>query len=257
MSALKQFRVAEVFGPTIQGEGRRAGLPAYFIRLAGCDFRCEWCDSPHAVLPEYVKHVTRYSEKEIIKMLKALEDGPQWVVLSGGNPALFDLTLLVAMLQFDCGYNVMVETQGSVWKDWLSQVDELCVSPKPPSAGVTWGDPKNVYEFMQTMEHYTPFSERHTYLKVVVFDDVDYSYARAIHKMLPQYEMFLSTGNADPYLPTVGNPNPPPGTIGLTQEIVLGKMAWLMEKTAVDKEMRDVRVLPQIHVLAWGNTRGR
>jgi hypothetical protein len=48
------YPVVEVFGPTIQGEGAMAGLPTYFVRLGGCDWRCAWCDSMHAVDPAQV-----------------------------------------------------------------------------------------------------------------------------------------------------------------------------------------------------------
>ena len=52
MSALP---VVEVFGPTIQGEGELAGVPTAFVRFGGCDYRCSWCDSLFAVLPEDVR----------------------------------------------------------------------------------------------------------------------------------------------------------------------------------------------------------
>ncbi|TIU92326.1 MAG: 7-carboxy-7-deazaguanine synthase QueE, partial [Mesorhizobium sp.] len=43
------IRVSEIFGPTIQGEGMLIGLPTVFVRTGGCDYRCSWCDSLHAV----------------------------------------------------------------------------------------------------------------------------------------------------------------------------------------------------------------
>jgi 7-carboxy-7-deazaguanine synthase len=50
----RTYPVVEVFGPTIQGEGALAGLPTLFVRFGGCDYRCSWCDSLLAVLPEQV-----------------------------------------------------------------------------------------------------------------------------------------------------------------------------------------------------------
>src|SRR5262249_776223 len=44
-----EIRVSEIFGPTIQGEGVLIGLPTVFVRSGGCDYRCSWCDSMHAV----------------------------------------------------------------------------------------------------------------------------------------------------------------------------------------------------------------
>jgi len=48
-SAPDEIRVSEIFGPTIQGEGALIGQPTVFVRTGGCDYRCSWCDSLHAV----------------------------------------------------------------------------------------------------------------------------------------------------------------------------------------------------------------
>src|SRR4051812_31526998 len=128
--------VVEIFGPTVQGEGPDAGIPAYFVRFGGCDFRCSWCDSMHAVEPKAVRtNAERLSATEITERVRTLEDGPSLVVLSGGNPALLGLRGLVNELHA-AGYEVAVETQGSIWRDWLGQVDRLVTSPKGPSSGM-------------------------------------------------------------------------------------------------------------------------
>ncbi len=44
-----EIRISEIFGPTIQGEGALIGQPTVFVRTGGCDYRCAWCDSLHAV----------------------------------------------------------------------------------------------------------------------------------------------------------------------------------------------------------------
>ena len=41
------MKVNEIFGPTIQGEGRSAGMPTMFVRLSGCNLACIWCDTPY------------------------------------------------------------------------------------------------------------------------------------------------------------------------------------------------------------------
>ncbi|CUH42006.1 7-carboxy-7-deazaguanine synthase [Ruegeria atlantica] len=43
------LRISEIFGPTVQGEGALIGQPTVLVRSGGCDFRCSWCDSLHAV----------------------------------------------------------------------------------------------------------------------------------------------------------------------------------------------------------------
>jgi 7-carboxy-7-deazaguanine synthase len=49
----ERIRISEIFGPTIQGEGPLIGRPTVFVRTGGCDYRCSWCDTLYAVLPEY------------------------------------------------------------------------------------------------------------------------------------------------------------------------------------------------------------
>lgn len=257
---VRKFRVAEIFGPTIQGEGRQIGIPAYFIRFGGCDYRCTWCDSPHAVLPHLVSQLPQMTPEEIVKALVALPQGPRWVVFSGGNPGLLDLDDLISRL-LAVGFRTMLETQGSVWRDWFYRIDDLCISPKPPSSKMIL-DTLTLARIVGKLAGH----ENKPYFKMPIFDDLDYEYAKNMHAMYPELEFFLSVGNDDPSLPTVGNPGPEildPETVfkgaslASTQEIVLRKMKWLMEKVAGDKEMKDVRVLPQMHVLAWGNQRGR
>lgn len=250
---MRHWRVAEVFGPTIQGEGRQAGLPCYFIRFGGCDLRCTWCDTPHAVLPEQVALLPKQNVEEILHRLHELQAGPNWVVISGGNPATLKLEELVDELH-RYGYQVMVETQGTVFNSWLRKVDELCISPKPPSSGniVT---PRQVEEFIQNFSH---MQRSQIYLKVVVFDQMDYEYASLIRHEWCDFDFFLSVGNADPSLPTVGNPTPAEKreAWATVQDLSI-KFRLLAEKVSKDPKMKDVRVMPQLHVIAWGNERGR
>ena len=131
----KKFPVAEIFGPTIQGEGIDQGVPCHFVRFGGCDFECEWCDTPHAVLAHMVRQARRLTTEEITREIESLHYGPKWIVISGGNPALHDLSELTKILQTS-GFKVAVETQGTKHKEWLNTVDRLCVSPKPPSSGM-------------------------------------------------------------------------------------------------------------------------
>lgn len=259
------FRVLEIFGPTVQGEGRLAGTSAYFIRFAGCDLRCEWCDSPAAVLPEiYTKEATRMTAQEIAEAITELPVGPKWVVLTGGNPGLLKLSQLVARLH-SLNYKVMVETQGTIWKDWFYLVDDLCISPKPPSSGnpVT---PEIFKAFLD--KRWTPNEGKFlnfyslAYLKVVVFDEEDYEYAVLMHQKFPKFEFFVSAGTMTPYLQTISNPDPPEHNFNFDslsdiRERVGNRYRWLCEKISNDYRMKNVKALPQLHVIAWGDERGR
>lgn len=119
-----EYPVIEIFS-SIQGEGIHAGLPANFIRLAGCNLNCSWCDTKEALL---VSKAVQMTDDAIAERL-----GPQkLVIITGGEPTLYDLEPLVEKLHKKDKY-VAIETNGTgnipdSWKlDWIT------ASPKPLS----------------------------------------------------------------------------------------------------------------------------
>lgn len=241
---MSAFPVVEVFGPTIQGEGELAGMPTAFVRFGGCDYRCTWCDSLHAVLPADVRRAPRMTATEIAAAVAQLPAGPEWVTLSGGNPALLELGGLVARLHAG-GRRVAVETQGSVWRDWLADVDLLTVSPKPPSSGMATAEHEaETRTFMLRAAAASPAAV----LKVVVFDPPDYEWASRLRARHPHLPFHLSCGTD------------PPGAGESHADALAGVSAryrWLAERASADPHMAGARILPQLHVLAWGHERGR
>src|SRR5262249_28890125 len=82
----EDIRISEIFGPTIQGEGPLIGRPTVFVRTAGCDYRCRWCDTLYAVLPEYHREWAAMTPSAIAARVNTLAgDQPILVSLSGGN----------------------------------------------------------------------------------------------------------------------------------------------------------------------------
>ena len=139
---MSQLRIAEIFGPTIQGEGAVIGVPTVFVRAGGCDYRCSWCDSLHAVDSKYRHDWTRMSAQDIVAKVEQLSGGePLTISLSGGNPAIQDFSSLISLGK-DRGYGFAMETQGSVAQDWFRELSMLILSPKPPSSGETVDWPK-------------------------------------------------------------------------------------------------------------------
>lgn len=247
---MKRFRVAEIFGPTIQGEGRHVGVPCHFIRFGGCDYHCLWCDSFHAVLPEYVRLLPRLTVDEIIAQLVALPDVGEWVVYSGGNPALLDLSVLTHELQ-DGGYKVMIETQGTAYRPWLAHVDELCISPKGPSAHI--GTAEQSLSRLDAFMRCDGISDHESiYLKIPIFSEEDYRFAQDVRQAYPEVELFLSVGN-----PLPPRPGPDHTSQALLRTTVLQRTEELVNRVLKDPLMGQVRVFPQQHVLIWGNTRAR
>jgi 7-carboxy-7-deazaguanine synthase len=238
----RTFPVIEAFGPTIQGEGAEAGRPCYFVRFGGCDYRCSWCDTMYAVDPAQVRAAAEHLDaRQIVRRVADLGGRAEWVVISGGNPALHELGGLVDELHAE-GLRVAVETQGSVWKDWLSRVDRLTVSPKPPSSGMAGEVHEARFnDFMRNAG--TRGSWASVALKIVCFDEEDLAWAKGVGCRWPGPEFHLSAGT----------PVPPPADLA---EAVGESFRRLCELVAGDPELAHARVLPQLHVIAWGEERG-
>jgi 7-carboxy-7-deazaguanine synthase len=135
---------------TIQGEGFHTGTPAYFVRIGGCDVGCHWCDvkeswnaalHPPTSVDLVVANASKYAET---------------VVVTGGEPLMWDMTLLTQMLKNN-NRKVHIETSGAykltgTW-DWI------CLSPKKNKLPT-----KTVYD------------KAHE-LKVIIFNKHDFIFA--------------------------------------------------------------------------------
>ena len=99
------LQVCETFF-SIMGESTRAGLPAFFIRLSGCNLRCRYCDTTYAY--------EGGRELEVADLLKAAAASPTRLVLvTGGEPLLQEETLPLLAALADAGWEVCLETNGS------------------------------------------------------------------------------------------------------------------------------------------------
>ena len=116
-----QYPVMEQFN-TLQGEGYNAGKPAYFIRLAGCDVGCTWCDVKESWSAE--EHPVKDTG---VIVEHALASGSPNVVITGGEPCMYQLNDLTSSLK-EHDINTWLETSGAhpISGDW----DWLVLSPK-------------------------------------------------------------------------------------------------------------------------------
>lgn len=114
------YKLVEIF-ESLQGEGRNTGRPCVFVRFAGCNLACPWCDTDvgerfSMTLEELLNEIATYKAKT--------------VVLTGGEPTLIEgAPELVAALK-KLGYYIAVETNATVDADWLQFVDYVACSPK-------------------------------------------------------------------------------------------------------------------------------
>ncbi|MBD0331487.1 MAG: 7-carboxy-7-deazaguanine synthase QueE [Chitinophagaceae bacterium] len=151
---------------TIQGEGFHQGKASYFIRLAGCNVGCVWCDVKESWDAE--KHPLLNFEHLILNIKQT---PAQIVVITGGEPLLYNLTTLTQKLQQQ-GLNTHLETSGSspLTGNW----DWITLSPK---------------KFKAPLPEVVPYANE---LKVVVFNKSDFAWAeKYAAQVLPKCKLFL------------------------------------------------------------------
>lgn len=151
---------------TIQGEGFYQGHAAYFIRLGGCDVGCIWCDVKESWNAEAHPLV---SIEEMVK--RAKQSGSSLVVITGGEPAMYNLDELTRALH-QAGLKTNIETSGAhpLTGDW----DWVCFSPKKFKAPVE--------------SIYTQANE----LKIIIYNNSDFEWAEDFAKKVNfECELFL------------------------------------------------------------------
>ncbi|BCS91666.1 7-carboxy-7-deazaguanine synthase QueE [Metallosphaera javensis (ex Sakai et al. 2022)] len=124
-----RYWIVEIF-TSIQGEGLVIGRPSNFVRLAGCNLRCVWCDTKFSWVREDGKPM------ELEEIISKLSRSVRWTTITGGEPLLQDLIPLASTLK-NMGYNVAVETNGTVKpkQELRKIVDVFSVSPKLSNSG--------------------------------------------------------------------------------------------------------------------------
>ena len=144
--------INEIFGPTIQGEGKSAGRAVVFIRLALCNLKCVWCDTPYTwnwnttnqkglSLPVFSKEdeLHRMSIEEILAKVKTYSnEQTDAIVISGGEPLLQQKQLLPMLVKLkQLGYWIEVETNGTIvpLKGFLETINQINCSPKLQNSG--------------------------------------------------------------------------------------------------------------------------
>ncbi len=161
--------VTEIF-KSIQGEGTRAGLPCIFVRLAGCNLRCTWCDTTYAF-----HGGQKMSVDDILERVEALNRRPDGlptgvplVELTGGEPLLQHEINSLAQHLLAAGYTVMIETSGERFIGELPPEVIRIVDVKCPDSG----EPDTF-----NMRNLTELNDKDE-VKFVISSRRDYEFAR-------------------------------------------------------------------------------
>jgi 7-carboxy-7-deazaguanine synthase len=212
------LKVNEVFY-SIQGESSYAGRPCVFVRLTGCNLRCSYCDTRYAY-----EEGGDLEMGEIIDMVTSHRCG--LVEITGGEPLMQEDTPFLIRRLLDLGFEVLLETNGSMD---ISVIDNRCIKIldiKCPSSGEA---KKN---YLENLKQLQPKDE----IKFAIGDRDDYDYAKNILSFMDR-----ANGNIKPPLfsPVYGKMNP---------ELLA---QWILA------DHLDVRMQIQLHKVIWGpETRG-
>ncbi len=117
--------VVEIFY-SLQGEGQRTGQATVFVRFAGCNLACEFCDTDFRVKDTF-------TAEALVAEIARIGGACRWVCLTGGEPTIHDLSGLCELLHAS-GYLLQMETNGTrPHPEW--KLDHITVSPKQPQGG--------------------------------------------------------------------------------------------------------------------------
>ena len=212
------MKVNEIFF-SIQGEGIHIGLPTVFLRLFACDLRCSWCDTMYAV------EGTDFREMETSEVLgQILKYGCSRVCITGGEP-LIQRKAVEEVTQFllDRDFVVVLETSGNKKPPRIFSHPNSVVSMdcKCPGSGMASRMDFSLYDALEEKDQ----------LKFVIADDADYEYARDV---IDKHRIRASM---------------------IFQPVYGTKADWIAERVLRDG-MENIRVLPQLHKIFWGEKRG-
>ncbi len=203
--------VNEIFY-SIQGESTYTGRPCIFVRLTGCNLRCSYCDTPYAY-----DHGVKMEIPEIMDRVSVFKC--PLIEITGGEPLLQNETPLLVTRLLENGYEVMMETNGSLD---ISTVDGRCikiVDIKCPSSG------ESKKNNLENLKRLNPKDQ----VKFVIGSRDDFEYAKNIIKgdcpELPMGQILFSP---------------------VTEKMSAAKLAeWILEDNL------NARLTMQIHKIMW------
>lgn len=200
---------------SLEGEGPYIGIPTFFIRLTGCNLRCEWCDTKYSYSGGEQRTVDNVIEE-------TLKYDTKYVCITGGEPLLQKEVYPLMYKLLENGKRIILETSGSISIEDVPTEDDLIIAMdiKTPSSKMV---EYNIYGNIELLG-------ANDYLKFIIADTKDYEFSKEI---INKYEfegekIFQPVGGLD--------------------------LRWLAER--VLKEKLNVRVLPQLHKIIWGERRG-
>ncbi|HLJ49277.1 MAG TPA: 7-carboxy-7-deazaguanine synthase QueE [Bryobacteraceae bacterium] len=227
------LNVSEIFY-SIQGEGMLVGTPSVFVRLSGCNLRCEWCDTP------YTSWSPEGDERHLGPILADVRrHWRSYVVVTGGEPMIQDDIVLFTQRLKEIDQHITIETAGTVFKpvtcDLMSISPKLANSTPNRREGGRWAAQHDRLRYQPEV------------LKQLV---ANYPYQL---KFVMSYKEDLA--EVKQIVQEIGASNDrvvlmPEGT---DQRALYERSQWLVEMC----KQQGYRFTPRLHIDLWGNQRGK
>lgn len=225
------MKVSEIFH-SIQGEGLLAGVVSVFVRLAGCDLRCRWCDTAYAMEADQAQEL---GINEIVEKIESYECG--YVVVTGGEPmAAAELPAFLSQLK-EHKKHITVETSATRYRE--IDCDLISISPKLANSTPSSGAYAQSHEKHRlNIEAIQQYIGRHNYqLKFVVEDETDLAEVEQVLGALREVDR-----NKVMLMPQ-----------GCTRE-QLSRSGPEIAEMCIE---HGYRYCPRLQIELWGNHRGR
>ena len=228
--------ISEIFH-SLQGEGELAGVPSGFVRTAGCNLRCTWCDTPYASWSPEGKQM---SVAEIVAEVS--RHPSRHVVLTGGEPMLATELPALATALRAAGKHITIETAATITPDAIA-CDLASLSPKlssstppPKQFGAAWSERHEATRWQPAVVA-AWLAAYDFQLKFVVANEADIAEVEALLAQLPV---------PPPHHKVLLMPE------GTSRETLAARTPWL---TALCRD-RGYRFAPRLHIDWFGNKRG-
>ncbi|WP_456404722.1 7-carboxy-7-deazaguanine synthase QueE [Thiolapillus sp.] len=213
---MSRLRISEIFY-SLQGESRSVGFPTVFVRLTGCPLRCGYCDTTYAFKGGEWMEIT-----DICDQVAAYQ--PRFVTVTGGEPLAQKEALPLLSQLCDAGYEVSLETSGSMDVQGVDPRVSMVMDIKTPGSGEI---ARNRWENLQ---HLSATAQ----IKFVLCDRADYDWAR---QRLDEYRL--------------------PERFEVLFSPVQGKLAPTDLADWILQDNLPVRFQLQLHKILWGDEAGR
>ena len=226
------MKISEIF-ESIQGEGTNAGKSAIFLRTAECNLKCTWCDTKYTwdwKNFDYAKEVKEISIKEIRRELEQFSN--RHLVITGGEPLMQQDDLAELLTFLKPKFYVEIETNGTILPNNALSilVDQWNVSPKTSNSG-------NPLELCDVNESYTFFSkQKNCYFKYVIESESDLI---EISTLIEKYGLKKDR------------------VLLMTQASTKEEMNVREKTVFFMSKKNNLGFSPRMHVIKWGNQRGK